>query len=216
MIYKGIIMKKILPILALAMGAVFPAGAEESEQTHVGPKQGWYVGLEALKTEVTSNAVNSKSVDLDTGAAFTLGFDKKFTNNFVMGIEFEYANYGSNKVGEAYANSSNGPVLADVEDSFSGYGLNIRPKYYFSNTKFYLGALLGYSATKYEMELTKTNYNSANVESESGNGFTYGIEAGYEFDSGWMIQGGYRGLGTEFYDINVDLTALYIGGRYKF
>lgn len=210
-------MKKILPILALAMGTAFTAGAEEIEQTHVGPKQGWYVGLEGLKTEVSANDVNAKSYDLDAGAAFAIGFDKKITDNFVTGIEFEYVNYGSKKLGSALATTTNGGIVsADVEESFSGYGLNIRPKYYFSNTKFYLGALLGYSATKYEIELTKSNYNSATMGSESGNGFTYGIEAGYEFDSGWMIQGGYRGLGTEFYDTNVDLTALYIGGRYKF
>ncbi|MBE3651945.1 hypothetical protein BOO91_03355 [Vibrio navarrensis] len=210
-------MNKILPILALAMGAAFAAGAEEIEQTQVGPKQGWYVGLEGLKTEVSINDANAKSYDLDAGAAFAIGFDKKITDNFVTGIEFEYVNYGSKTLGSALATTTNGGIVsADVEGSFSGYGLNIRPKYYFSNTKFYVGALLGYSATKFEVELTKSNYNSATMESESGNGFTYGIEAGYEFDSGWMIQGGYRGLGTEFYDTNVDLTALYIGGRYKF
>lgn len=211
-------MKRLLPFLALAIVAPFGANANanEVETTTLGPKQGWYVGIEAIKTDVDINDVNEESFDLDTGVAFAIGYDKKFSEAFLLGIEGEYVLFGSKTFGQVAATSTSGIVTADVEASFSAFGLNLRPKYYVANSNFYIGGLLGFASTSYDLELTKTNYQSASLDSDRATGINYAVEVGYEFDSGWMLQGGYRGLATEFHDINVDLTALYIGGRYKF
>ncbi|EOB3674531.1 outer membrane beta-barrel protein [Vibrio vulnificus] len=209
-------MNKMLPILALAMGTAFHVNATETEQPQLGPKQGWYLGLDAVKAEVSFNDVGSQSYDLDVGAVFTVGYDKKFTNNFVTGFEFEYAYFGSKKMGETLSNSNVGQVMTDIEVAFSAFGFNMRPKYYFGDSKFYLGGLLGYASTKQEWLRTRDNFQSATDKESSGSGFNYGVEVGYEFDSGWMLQGGYRGVATDFDDVNVDISALYIGGRYKF
>ncbi|EJB5269016.1 porin family protein [Vibrio vulnificus] len=209
-------MNKMLPFLALAMGAAFGANATEVEQTNLGPKQGWYVGLEVIKADVAINEVNEVSYDLDAGVQFAIGYDKKISDAFLIGIEGEYVLYGSKTFGQVAANSTAGVVMADVEASFSSFGLNIRPKYYVANSNFYVGGLLGFASTSYEYELTKEDFKSASLDSDTNTGINYGVEVGYEFDSGWMLQGGYRGVATEFNDVNVDITALYFGGRYKF
>lgn len=213
-------MNKVLTLLTLAVATSFSVNAAETEQVNHRPAQGWYVGADGVFAEVTANGDNGgKDVthDLDTGVGVHVGYDLKFTQSFVTGVELEFINYGSITMGQTKAVTSNGgQVIADVDLTFTSMNLNVRPKYYIADSGFYVGGLLGFGSSKLELELTKSGYQSHSVDDETGTAFNYGIEAGYEFESAWMLYAGMRRATTELDGTDFDIDASYVGVRCKF
>lgn len=212
-------MNKVLTLLTLAVATSFSVNAAETEQVNHAPVQGWYVGLDGVFAESTANGDNGAkdfTYDLDTGVGFHVGYDLELTRNFVTGVEFEFIDYGSFTLGQKKIGSSTGDVVADFDMSFTSMNLNVRPKYYIAGSGFYVGGLLGFGSSKLEFEYTKSGYQSASVKDFTGSAFNYGIEAGYDIGSTWMIYAGMRRATTELDGTDYDIDASYIGTRFRF
>ncbi|MDF2153434.1 outer membrane beta-barrel protein [Vibrio sp. CAU 1672] len=198
-------MKKMLPILAVAMGTAFSAHAAEPA--------GWYLGLDGVKSEVDGG---SQSFDFDMGFAVNLGYDFQVSSQFVTGVEIEYIDYGSQKIGSGKAFNKNWEIISvDVEEGITAFNLNIRPKYYVYNN-FYVGGILGFGSIEYSQEATKSGYESLELMSESDSAMNLGLELGYQFDSGWLVRGGVRTTSPEFFNHEFDVTTTFLGLGYKF
>lgn len=197
-------------VLATSVGISTQASAEEDQ---VKSREGWYGDLTGVKSNADNGLLDA---DLDASFGISLGYDFEVANNFVTGIEIEYIDYGSRDIGDATARTNSGNVVSvDIEEGFTAINVNIRPKYYVVDG-FFLGGLVGFGSIEYSQELAKTGYQSYTLNDESDSAINYGLEAGYEFDSGWSIRAGARMTSMELNNRDVDITTKYIGLGYKF
>lgn len=206
MIYKEIIMKKVLPILSLAISVAFTANATEQEQTNTGPKVGWYLGVDVHNSELEIESFAGYEIDdisSESAIGIVLGYEQKLSDEFMLAIEGEYVFLGEYEVMLVNA-------YREIDLDFYNLNLNIKPKYYFTGTGFYLGASAGIGT--YGVDASAGNISVT----DNGMGFNFGAEAGYEFSSGVVLSGGYRSATVEIDSIDFDFDGLYVGLDYKF
>jgi len=198
-------MKKVLPLLAL--GAVVASASVQAEGN-------WYIGADILNSDLKVEGDSSSSSA--TGLGIAVGKELQYSENFKLALEGEYVYYGSFE--EKASGSGN---WAKVTVDGYGFNLNAKPKYQFSGTGFYVGAVAGLGVMGVDFE-SKSNLANLNVKTDGSDvGFNYGAEVGYEFASGLIISGGYR-ISTVTIDvegggdIDFDFDSLYAGVDYKF
>ena len=218
-------MRKALALMAL--GAV-------AASTSVQANDNWYVAVDYLKTDLKANDLNRLKTEtgleggLDfnsgNGIGIAVGIQSQYTNNFVFAWEVEYIHYGtftSNGDGRLY-----GVYYKDTwEVEAQSFNLNVKPKYYFSDSGLYVGAIAGIGVTSadlnFRLELPNSNYSESFSDDGRDFSFNYGLEAGYQFTSGVVVSGGYRvssvaidaEVGSE-YDFVFD--SFFVGVEYHF
>ncbi|MBC7003053.1 porin family protein [Photobacterium sp. BZF1] len=185
-------MKKTL--LTLSLVALFSSPAFAS-------KQGAYIGA-----DIGANYVGSYYLDSNIG--LVAGYDFQLSPKVVVGIEGEYRNLGSDS---AFDGTSGINVGADV--SASSYGINIKPKYYFTDS-FYGAVMVGMHRITYEEKLTIGNDTLGGKD--TANGFASGIEGGYEFDNNISIRGGIKYARADLLGYDTEFGTFYAGVNYKF
>ncbi|HDM8043854.1 TPA: porin family protein [Vibrio campbellii] len=196
-------MKKVLPLLAL--GAVVASASVQAEGN-------WYIGADILSTKAEGDSSSSSAA----GFSIAVGKEMQYSENFKLALEGEYVYYGSFEEKESYM----GNWVKVTVDGY-GFNLNAKPKYQFSGTGFYVGAVAGLGVMGVDIE-SKSNLAILNVKSDGSDvGFNYGAEVGYEFASGLIISGGYRASSVTIDvesggDIDFDFNSLYAGVDYKF
>ncbi|CDT93231.1 porin family protein [Vibrio sp. CCB-PB317] len=198
-------MKKVLPLLAL--GAVVASASVQA-------KGNWYVGADILNSdlEVEGHSYSSSA----TGLGIAVGKELQYSENFKLALEGEYIYYGSF---EEKASGAGNWLEATVEGY--SFNLNAKPKYQFSGTGFYVGAVVGLGVTGVDLE-AKSNLSGLTGKTDGSDaGFNYGAEVGYEFASGLVVSGGYRASTVTIDvegggDLEFDFDSLYVGVDYKF
>ena len=213
-----ITMKKSLSLLALSAVASSAFAQDDN----------WYFGLNVLNTnaEQTNSFrleqytdAHLKYSDMSRETGFGINFGKQFTlkNQFSVGFEAEYISFGSFS-GKRYIYVS---TVSVAEESFeldaAAVNLNIKPKYYFADTDFYLGAIVGVGIYNVDIDIP-------GLGSDDGSewGFNYGIEAGYEITPELTVSAGYRSFMTAIdvegakEDFELELDSFYAGLAYKF
>ncbi|EDP58695.1 outer membrane beta-barrel protein [Vibrio sp. AND4] len=194
-------MKKVLPLLVL--GAAFASASVQAEGN-------WYIGADVLKSDIKD--ATELQFSSATGFSVAVGKELQYSENFKLALEGEYINHGrfEGKYGQS------------LKYSIEGYGfnLNAKPKYHFSGTGFYVGAVAGLGLMVAEWEV-KSSAEEVSVKTDNSDTvFNYGAEVGYEFASGLIISGGYRvsSVTIEYkgLEYGADLEGLYAGVDYKF
>ncbi|MYM57654.1 outer membrane beta-barrel protein [Vibrio sp. OCN044] len=198
-------MKKAV-LAALVAAASFQAVGSEYVN------DGWYIGADVIGTSIKADEVDLS--DSSTRAAISVGYDFKLADALMLGVEVEYADHGTFEFGSG--------VSMDV-DSLSMY---LKPKYFISNSPFYLGAAFGVGTYNAETEIKATTNSvyyggysygtyqltTTRTDSESETELVYGLETGYAFNSNLSLNAGYRITHLDF----VDIKTWYAGLDYKF
>ncbi|MCG9700289.1 porin family protein [Vibrio natriegens] len=198
-------MKKVMPLLVL--GAVVAS-------TSVQANDNWYVGVDVLNSDLEVEGISSD--DSVTGLGIVLGSEVQYSENFKLALEAEYVSYGSFEKKE----SSMGDWVKVSIDGYA-FNLNAKPKYQFSESGFYIGALAGLGVIGVDFEVA-SNILDANGKTDGSDvGFNYGAEVGYEFDSGVIVSGGYRASSVTIDvegggELDFDFDSVYVGVDYKF
>ena len=185
-------MKKTL--LTLSLVALFSSPAFAS-------KQGAYIGA-----DIGANYVGSYYLDSNIG--LVAGYDFQLSPKVVVGIEGEYRNMGSDS---AFDGTSGINVGADV--SASSYGINIKPKYYFTDS-FYGAVVVGMHRITYEEKLTIGNDTLGGKD--TANGLAFGIEGGYELNRNVSFRGGIKAATADLLGYDTEFGTFYAGVNYKF
>ncbi|MGF1699194.1 porin family protein [Photobacterium makurazakiensis] len=164
-------------------------------------KQGFYVGA-----DIGSNFVGS--MYLDTNVGLTAGYDYQVSPKVVVGIEGEYRNLGQDN---AAASAGNTHLSADIKAS--SFGLNIKPKYYFSD-QFYGALIIGLHRYTYEeyWKIGNTEFGGKDKD----NAFLFGTEAGYEIKNNVILRTGIKAATADLLGYKTDLGTVYFGVDYKF
>ncbi|EFP98528.1 hypothetical protein VIBC2010_08273 [Vibrio caribbeanicus ATCC BAA-2122] len=217
-----ITMKKAFSLLALSAVASSAFAQDDN----------WYVGLNVLNTNAEHKStvsgivsdsygvtvparVNFSDMSKETGFGLNLGKQILLNNQFAVGVEAEYLSFGSFSTTLKMSNPSTGMVYDIVDDKsemkVTAFNLNIKPKYYFSDTDFYLGGTAGVGKYKADFK---------SLGDGSNWGFNYGIEVGYDITSELSVSAGYRlfmtDIGYKGGDIELELDSFYAGLAYKF
>lgn len=204
--------------------------------TSVQANENWYVAADVFKTELDAELVaesfaGSSKMGSSTGVGIALGTEYQYSNGLSLAWEFEYIHFGTFTKSWMVQNPDFDKVKADIEAQSLNF--NVKPKYYFSGSGFYLGAIAGVGVTKTDLKLTavdlklttKSNNpstgNQTTSDDDSDFGFNYGVEAGYEFTSGVVVSGGYRASSLEIGvegggELDLDFDSFYVGVEYHF
>ncbi|WP_339387654.1 porin family protein, partial [Vibrio caribbeanicus] len=216
-----ITMKKAFSLLALSAVASSAFAQDDN----------WYVGLDVLNTNAEhKNTVPSalihpsgsitptdgkfSDMSRETGFGFNIGKQFTLKDQFAVGVEAEYLSLGSFSSTFNYNDPATGIVLDSDRNKMKvhAFNLNIKPKYYFADTDFYLGATAGVGVYKVDLQ----------VDDGSDWGFNYGIEAGYEITPELSLSAGYRSFMTAIDiegakdDLELEFDSFYAGLAYKF
>ena len=185
-------MKKTL--FAVTLAAIFSSSA-------FADKSGAYIGA-----DIGSNYVGSYY--LDTNIGLVAGYDFQLSPKVVIGIEGEYRNMGSDS---AFDGTSGINVGANV--SASSYGINIKPKYYFTDS-IYGAVMVGLHRITYEEKLILDSIVLSGED--TANGFAFGFEGGYEFNRNISFRGGIKAATADVLGYDTEFGTLYLGVNYKF
>lgn len=206
-------MRKALSLMAL--GAV-------AASTSVQANDNWYVAADVLKTELDAESIK---VDSSTGVSIALGTEYQYSNGLSLAWEFEYIHFGT-FTESLMVNDYNYFEKDKFEVEAQSFNFNVKPKYYFSDSGLYLGAIAGVGVTKADLTHTyETNRpnkeNETYSDDESDFSFNYGVEAGYQFTSGVVVSGGYRAssvaIGVEGGgELDLDFDSFFVGVEYHF
>ena len=206
-------MRKALSLMAL--GAV-------AASTSVQANDNWYVAADVLKTELDAESIK---VGSSTGVSIALGKEYQYSNGLNLAWEFEYIHFGT-FTKSLMENDYNYFDKAKFEVEAQSFNFNVKPKYYFSDSGLYLGAIAGVGVTKADLTYThETNRPNKENETYSDDGsdfsFNYGVEAGYQFTSGVVVSGGYRAssvaIGVEGGgELDLDFDSFFVGVEYHF
>ncbi|AUV85341.1 outer membrane beta-barrel protein [Vibrio campbellii] len=203
-------MKKVLPLLAL--GAVVASASVQAEGN-------WYIGADILNSDIKSDFHSKK--DSATGLSLSVGKERVYSQNLTLAFEGEFIHFGSFDY-NGYVNDGYGSYPAKLEVESYAVNLNMKPKYYFSGTGIYVGAIAGFGVMGVDLNRkVPSNPTLSAADDGSSIGFNYGVEAGYEFASGLIVSGGYRASSVTIDvegggDIDFDFDSLYAGIDYKF
>ncbi|KXF81109.1 porin family protein [Enterovibrio coralii] len=185
-------MRKIgLLAASLALGLTGTANANE----------GTYVGaniLFAAQSEFELSGV-ALSEDADTGFDAQLGYQMKLTDHINLGLELEFRSFGE----ADFAN------VLKMEGS--AFYFNAKPKFYVDDDKsFYVGGLVGLGSMEIELNT------SSGSASDSDTSIQFGVEAGYEMDSGFGFNLGYKVAKAEIQTVDFTYDGVYVGINYLF
>ncbi|MBN3493974.1 outer membrane beta-barrel protein [Vibrio neptunius] len=198
--------KKLLAALVAAVSfqavGAENVDAQQAERSYL--NDGWYLGVDIIDTDVNAtnwDGASSAGEVSSTSAALAIGYNFHIADSFVVGLEAEYAHYGSFDIalkGDTAVNNL----------EFSAFNLNVKPQYYFGHSGFYLGGIFGIGGVGGE--------NKSNGSEASGSSVLYGVEAGYAFNNNWSINAGYRTTTAEYDNADFDMDTLFLGLDYKF
>ncbi|MBU2898556.1 outer membrane protein [Vibrio hepatarius] len=201
-------MKKAV-LAALVAAASFQAVGSEYVS------DGWYIGLDVIDTELsaknwTEGAVSSNSVSdvSSTSLAAAVGYDFNLVEYLYLGVELEYAYYGSFDV------VLDGSIQYPVQKlEFTALNLNLKPKYYIADTAVYLGGIFGIGFVNGNNDsMNSGTYGS----SASGDSVIMGAELGYNFTKELSVNLGYRTTTAKFDNVDFDMKTIFAGLDYKF
>ena len=227
-----ITMKKTFSLLALS--AVASSAFAQDDNRY--QDDNWYFGLNVLNTTAEhKNSIpsalvypngfvvrtdgNFSNMSRENGFGFNIGKQFALKDHFAVGVEAEYLSLGSFSTTLNYNHSSTG-ILLGIEKAkmeVAAINLNIKPKYYFTDTDFYLGAIAGVGIYAVDID-----YQYLGSEDGSDWGFNYGIEVGYEITPELSLSAGYRSLMTAIdvedakEDLELEFDSVYAGIAYKF
>ncbi|MBD1557435.1 porin family protein [Vibrio sp. S9_S30] len=199
-------MNKTILLSALSLAIALPAQAQEDNAPTSVKTEGFYAGVDLGFSN--SGSSEKASFDLDIGAGIFAGYEFSVQDNLTAAIEVDYYNWGNIKEVEQYESG--------LEAYFSGYSINVKPKYYV-NENFYVAGSLGLGSYSYEVDYKKISLG----EVADGTGFVYGLEAGYQHNNGFLARAGYKATSTDFSgsrleSTTIDLSSFYAGIGYKF
>ena len=193
--------------------------------TSVQANENWYVAADVFKTELDAELVaESSKMGSSTGVGIALGTEYQYSNGLSLAWEFEYIHFGTFTQSWMVQHPDFDKVKADIEAQSLNF--NVKPKYYFSGSGFYLGAIAGVGVTKADLTLTSESNDPSignQTASDDGSdfGFNYGVEAGYEFTSGVVVSGGYRASSVAIGvkgggEVDLDFDSFFVGVEYHF
>ena len=203
-------MKKVLPLLAL--GAVVASASVQAEGN-------WYIGADILNSDIKSDFHFKK--DSASGLSLSVGKERVYSQNLTLAFEGEFIHFGSFDYNGYYYHDSN-LYPAKIEVESYAVNLNMKPKYYFSGTGIYVGAIAGFGVMGVDLNRKVPSKPTLSAADDASSiGFNYGVEAGYEFASGLIVSGGYRASSVTMDvegggDKDFDFNSLYAGIDYKF
>ncbi|MDD1781918.1 porin family protein [Enterovibrio sp. ZSDZ35] len=185
-------MKKVgLYAAMLALGMSTAAQANE----------GIYVGANVLFGAETEFEISGFAVSegADVGFDFLVGYQMPLSDYVDLGMELEFRSFGE-------ANFSNVLTLEG-----SAFYFNAKPKFYVDDARsFYVAGLVGFGSMDIEL---KTATDSA---SDSDSSIQFGVEAGYEMESGLGLSLGYKSATAEIQTIDFTTDGFYAGVSYRF
>ncbi|MGF1691300.1 outer membrane protein [Photobacterium kagoshimensis] len=181
-------------IFALSLITLFSSSAYAS-------KQGGYIGA-----DIGSNFIGSMYLDSNIG--IVAGYDFQVSPNIVIGVEGEYRNLGHDSASDASAG-----IHLGAEISASSYGLNIKPKYYFTEN-FYGAASIGFHRYSYEEKWQLGNRELGGKDKD--NAFQLGTEVGYDITNNVTLRTGLKAATADLLGYKTDLGTMYFGANYKF
>lgn len=177
--------------LLLASVAMFASGI-------VSANTGLYIGADIALSNETEIEINDFSIssDNDPGYNFVVGYDMQTHDSVIIGFEGEYRSFGEVTFGDAP------PIEGDA------WFLNGKPKLYAQGSNVYFAGLFGVGQMEFE--------SSAFSGSDSSSALQYGAEIGFEFEQNLVLNAGYRAATAEFDGVDVTVSGLYAGARFKF
>ncbi|WP_114788049.1 outer membrane beta-barrel protein [Vibrio tetraodonis] len=216
-------MKKAVLAAFVAAASFQAVGAENIGSQHGYLGEGWYIGADIIDTTFEADGFNGSPSS--TSGAISIGYDFTLADSVILGIEAEYADYGKFDFVDN-VNVNNRYVYANGFDKFSAdlqaFSLYLKPKYFVSNSPFYIGAVVGVGV--YSMERKSEgagtivssrgtrNLEYNNTKSESETEFVYGLETGYALNNNVILNAGYRMANLKHYEHDT----WYVGLDYKF
>ena len=84
-----------------------------------------------------------------TGVGIALGTEYQYSNGLSLAWEFEYIHFETFTQSWMVQHPDFDKVKADIEAQSLNF--NVKPKYYFSGSGFYLGAIAGVGVTKADL-----------------------------------------------------------------
>lgn len=177
--------------LLLASVAMFASGI-------VSANTGFYIGADIAlsnETELEDNGI-SITEDNDPGYNFVVGYDMQTHDSVKIGFEGEYRTFGDVN----YYNV----VTIDGDGVF----VNTKAKLYAQGSNVYFAGLFGVGQMEFE--------SSTLSGSDSSSALQYGAEIGFELEQNLVLNAGYRAATAEFDGVDVTVSGLYAGARFKF
>ncbi|MBN3573883.1 porin family protein [Vibrio neptunius] len=208
--------KKLLAALVAAVSfqavGAENVDAQQAERSYL--NDGWYLGVDIIDTDFVTDGDGAKSNEVSsTSAAASLGYNFKVIEDFIVGIEAEFVDYG--KFDLVYRSDPSIKANLDIY----ALSLNLKPKYFVSGSKFYLGALIGVGTYKTDLDaevIINQSVEGRTNQSRSDTGFSYGAEMGYAINNNWFVNGGYRVTNVDVDGSDIDMDTLFLGIDYKF
>lgn len=209
-------------ILALALAGVFSGSAFAADdwtgfyvggnigsangdsQTTVALGGQWSIESQAVQ-DTFSNSLSPNLSPDGTSYGIQMGYDYQFSNNFVLGIEFDYNQLGLDEVQATSATPPSLPSLTynainriDADEMFS-----LRPKfgYAFENTMLY--ATAGWAWTSYDFSaevLSNGGYSKIGSNSDTLTSVVWGAGVEHKFGNNWSVR-------LEYLNVNGDDTS---------
>ena len=191
-IITGIAALAAVTTMALAGGAIAPIAEIEPIEVEMDQvKSGFYVGgglagLAALSdrtasvngVDYTQNLVDETFTQIAIGAGYNV-------NDYVA-VEGRYY-FGLTKT-IGYGNLEG--YLAAVDASIDSFGIYVKPQYSFGSFNLY--GLLGYGSSEYDIALKSGDVTAKSTETIDG--FSWGLGAGYAINEDWGVYVDYVSL----------------------
>lgn len=191
-------------ILFALISAYFstPALADTQNEEYKNDRSGFYMSAGSY-----AHTIKVVGEDISPEQAFALnaGYDFKASGPLIIGLDLEYTTPS-----EYYLKYNNNFISYD----YSALSLSVKPKYYIQSSGFYIAGIVGY--TKHKIESTIMHYGNKLSGTGSGSDISYGIEAGYEFDSGILMKASYRKADADINTISTKISTVGINVGYKF
>ncbi|PKF51075.1 outer membrane beta-barrel protein [Enterovibrio nigricans] len=185
-------MKKI-GFLAAALALGISSTAQATEGVYVGANM-----LFGAETEFEISGFTA-SEDSDVGFDFFIGYQMPISDYIDLGMELEFRFFGE-------ANFSNVLMLEG-----SAFYFNAKPKFYVDDARsFYVAGLVGFGSMDIEVR------DSSGTASDSDSSIQFGIEAGYETESGFGVNLGFKSATAEIQTIDFTTNGFYAGVSYRF
>ncbi|MYM57655.1 outer membrane beta-barrel protein [Vibrio sp. OCN044] len=213
-------MKKAVLAAFVAAASFQAVGAENIGSQHGYLDEGWYIGADIIDTTYKSDELDGSPSS--TSGAISIGYDFKLADSVVLGVETEYADYGKFDFPITDRSSQNVHIKQIFSHDVQAISFYLKPKYFVSNSPFYIGALVGIGMYKVKSEIDTTGTLTINTfqitrsekvsDNESETEFVYGLETGYALNNNIILNAGYRMANLKHYEHDT----WYVGLDYKF
>lgn len=164
---------------------------------------GFYISGGIYGHNIEVNEQDNRLPDLTLG--LRTGYDFQILKPFVIGAEFEYTIPSEYSLIDKSRNS--------MVWEYSALSLSVKPKYYFSSSSgLYFAGILGY--TKHKRDQIFASYENKRADGSESD-ISYGVEVGYEFNSGLLLNVMYRQSDVDFGAVPFDISTMGFNVGYK-